>query len=94
MGLMYTKHAIQRINKREITIEVIEFILTFGTSKHQKGGTEVIYIDKKSVREYKEVWRKKYTDNFISKALKASLVLNQEKLITAQYTTTRINSYL
>lgn len=46
-----TRHAQKRKQQRGITENVISLIEIFGESKHQKGGSEVLYIPRQRQKE-------------------------------------------
>ena len=81
----HTHHSQLRQNQRQIDDETIDFVYSYGQSKRQKGGTEVITLQKSDYKKSVQSWLKGHSDKFIKKAMKVVLIMKGDVLITTYY---------
>ena len=87
--MIMTNHAAVRIRQRAIPPLIVDWLLEFGATKHDKHGAEIKFFDKTSRKKLS-----KKVGNLIvgalSKQLSTYLVVQNDCVITVGYRTKRI----
>ena len=84
-----TKHAEQRMGQRSISPLIVDWLLDYGATKHDKHGAEVMYFDKISRKNLTRAVGKPVVGQ-LAKQLSAYIVVGDNCVITAGYRTKRI----
>lgn len=82
-------HALARLKQRAISPLIVDWLLDFGATKHDKHGAEIRFFDKPSKRKLRRSVGRKVVD-MLSKQLSTYLVVQDDCVITVGYRTKKI----